>query len=156
MIVGPSSSSKAVDAVLLDLGTALGVAGLRLDGNQCCQLSFQGRWVVTLVLHPQGDRLVLHCPISTPGEIAPSILMAMLQGNFMGGGTGGASLAISPDLRACIQRELPLAGASGASIRQAIEHLLVGAELWALRLRGMTPGLPARSVLGAHRLARHA
>lgn len=65
---------SGVDALVSDLGRLLGLKGLRLDESGCCLLAFDRRWQVTIVLHPVGDRLVMHCPISSPGEIEPAAL----------------------------------------------------------------------------------
>lgn len=149
---------SGVDALVNDLGRQLGLEGLCLDASGCCQLAFDGRWLVTLVLHPSGDRLVMHCAISSPGEIEPAALLAMLQGNFMGCAAWGGSLAIAPDRRACVQQEVALnqAGLESRRLRQALERLLAAAETWALRL---LEGGAIRSTHGAlipGRLSRRA
>ena len=132
-------NSIRVDAVLHALGQHFGLAGLSLDANGCCQLAFSGQWVVTLVLHPHKDCLVLHCPISTAGHIDSSILLAMLPGNFMGCATGGGYLAVSPDQRACVQQELPLSDLEVHAVRIAIDHVLAAARLWSSRLQSLLP-----------------
>lgn len=147
---------EGLEAVLLALGKQLGLPGLCLDAHGCCQLEFQGGWVVTLVLHPHQDRLVLHCPISTAGEILPEIQLAMLQGNFMGCAVGGGSLAVGPDRRACIQQELPLVALSVAAVQQAIDRLLAAAQAWSKRLQGVAPRARPGPALGGDWIARQA
>lgn len=147
---------EGLDAVLLALGKRMGLPGLCLDAHGCCQLEFQGRWVVTLVLHPHHDRLVLHCPISTAGEIPPDILLTMLQGNFMGCAVGGGSLAVGPDRRACVQQELPLVVLREEAVQQAIDRLLTAAQTWSTRLQGEAPRLRPGPALGNDWIARQA
>lgn len=149
---------SGLDALLLDLGNRLAVEGLCLDAAGCCQLAFDQRWLVTVALHPAGDRLVLHCPISTPGEFGAATLLAMLQGNFMGCATGGGSLAIAPDRRACIQQEIALAGngPDGRALQQVLERLLAAAETWATRLQDGQGSLLPRRAFIPDRLSRRA
>ena len=147
-----------VDALVNDLGRRLGLEGLCLDGSGCCQLAFDRCWLVTMVLHPAGDRLVMHCPIGPPGEIEPADLLAMLQGNFLGCAAWGGSLAIAPDRRACVQQEIALnqAGVGSNLIQKALERLLIAAETWATRLREGAATRQPRSALLPDRLSRRA
>lgn len=145
-----------LDVVILAFGEQMGLSGLRMDANGCCQLQLQGCWVVTLVLHPNYDRLVLHCPISTAGQIPSEILLAMLQGNFMGCAVGGGSLAVAPDRRACVQQELPLAVLTVKSLQQAIDRLLNAAQAWSTRLQSVEPRSRPGPALGGDWMARQA
>lgn len=133
------------EALLLDLGRRMGIPALRMGDRGCCQLVFDGRWLVTVSLHPSGDRLALHCPISPPDSASrfdPQTLLALLEGSFMGCAAFGGTLAVTPDQRACVQHELRLAGAGVEVLEAAIEHLLAAAEAWAVRL-AQGPGSPA-------------
>lgn len=129
-------SRGAADALLLELGQRMGLAGLCLDAAGCCQLAFDQQWLVTLTHHAAGGRLVLHCPVSAAGaadRLGRDTLVALLEGNFMN--RAGATLAVSPDRRACLQIELPLAGADAALLHNALEQLLNLAETWAQRVQ---------------------
>lgn len=126
---------STADAILTDLGERLGMPGLRMDETGCCQLVFERRWLVSLVLHPGADRLMLHCPINTPQAtelLDAETLLVLLRGNFMGGGALGGCLALGPDRRVCVQFEVRLSGAD--ALQQALERLLQAAETWAQRL----------------------
>lgn len=145
-------SRGSADALLAQLGQSMGLAGLCLDSAGCCQLAFDQRWLVTVTHHAAGGRLVLHCPLCAAGgaeQLGRDTLIALLEGNFMN--RAAATLAISPDKRACLQIELPLAGADGPSLHNALEQLLNLAETWARRVeRG-----DAASSGGAEREPRH-
>jgi len=125
------------DQLIADLGERMGVPGLRFGNAGTCQLVFDQRWVVTLVLERGTGRILLNCPLCPPlqadGLPAP-ILRAMLEANFMGRGIAGAMLSIAPDRRAYLQIQLPLREAGEAGLRDVLESFLNQAETWAARL----------------------
>lgn len=126
-------SRAAADALLLALGERLGMPALALDAGGACQLVFDGRWLVTLLHHAAGGRLLLHCPVSAPDPSAEALRLLM-EANFMGRASGRGSFALGPDRRACFQIELPLALADAAQLQQGLEQLLDLAAVWAPRL----------------------
>ena len=137
-MMGNTMEKAVLDDSLSALGRLMGLPALCFDGQGCCQLVFDERWLVTLVRQDARARLYLHCPISPPGvaeRLDASVLQVMLQGNFMGRGAGGATLAIGQDRRACVQCEFPYAEAADERmLMSGIEHLLASAETWAARL----------------------
>lgn len=131
----------AVDALLFDLGARMGLPGLHLDRSGCCHLAFDGRWLVTVAFMP-GGRLFLHCPIGAPAPteaLDAAVMMTMLQGSFMGRGAAGATLAIGPDRRPCVQRDLALTETDVLALHCALEQLLNTAETWSARLQAPAP-----------------
>ena len=72
-----------------------GKLGVELDGtNGACGLAVDG---VDVVLQDAGDLLLVHTDLGEPPPQDPAALFqAMLEANFLYGGTGGATLAISP------------------------------------------------------------
>ncbi len=74
------------------LGAKLGV---ELDGtDSACGLAVDG---VDVVLQDAGDLLLVRADLGEPPPQDPAALLrAMLEANFLYGGTGGATLAISP------------------------------------------------------------
>ena len=128
---------SAADAILLELGTRMGLPGLRTDDSGCCQLVFDRRWLVSCVVHPSGERMMLHCPITLPQALASldaEMLTILLRGNFMGCSACGGSLAVAPDQRVCVQYEVMLPGSGVEGLQQALERLLQAAETWSNRL----------------------
>jgi hypothetical protein len=136
------------DALLEQLGLRLGLAGLRMDVHGCCRLAFDGRWLLTFALMP-GGRLFVYCPVGSPdttSALESATLLAMLQGSFMGRGAAGATLAVSPDRRACVQRDLPLAELDASRLQSEIEQMLITAETWSARLHvGASAVVPVRT-----------
>lgn len=150
---------RTADAILLELGSRMGLPGLRLDESGCCQLVFDRRWLVTCVVHPTGERMMLHCPISAPEAVAAldaDMLTVLLRGNFMGCSACGGSLAIAPDQRVCVQYEIFLPATSVDGMQQAIERLLQAAETWSNRLACGPAPLPGRRVSGANLMSLRA
>jgi hypothetical protein len=131
----------AADALLLELGDRMGLPGLHLDRNGCCRLAFDGRWLVTVAFMP-GARLFLHCPIGAPAtaeSLDAAVMLTMLQGSFMGRGAAGATLAVGPDRRPCVQRDLAVTGSDLSDLHGALEQLLNTAETWSARLLAPAP-----------------
>ncbi|WP_263768611.1 type III secretion system chaperone [Propionivibrio soli] len=128
------------DSTINELGTLIGVPGLKLDGNGCCQLAFDGRWLVTLAHVPGAQRWLLSCPLTDGRQTVPhGSQTAMLRANFMGAGSGGGFLCIAPDGKPCLQFQLPLAETTGQHLLDQLEGLLNLAETWAERLHRGEP-----------------
>ncbi len=130
---------QLADGLLHDLGRRLGMEGLRLDDAGACQLLFDQRWLVTLLHLPGPGWIGLHCPVSAAGAapaLSQTVLLAMLQGSFIGRGAGGAgaTLCVGPDQRAYLQQVMGLEGTGSERLEQAIEQLLVHAQTWSQRL----------------------
>ncbi|HZY20482.1 MAG TPA: type III secretion system chaperone [Ramlibacter sp.] len=130
---------RQAEACLRDFGERLGMPGLRLDDQGCCQLLFDQRWLLTLALEPGGAGLWLQCPVTLPGQaeaLGGAALMSLLRASFLGGATGGvgSGAAAGPDGRIYLQRPVPLA--DGAALHHAVERMLDLAETWSERLAG--------------------
>lgn len=142
---------STADAILLELGMRMGMAGLRTDESGCCQLVFDRRWLVSCVVHPSGERMMLNCPITLPQTLATldtETLTILLRGNFMGCSACGGSLAIAPDQRICVQYEVPLPGSGVDGLQLGLERLLQAAETWSNRLAHGPAPLPGRRAMG--------
>lgn len=138
------------DGCLSELGQRLGMPALRPDAAGCCQLLFDGRWLVTLALAPGGQHLWLHCPLTCAGPDLPADALALLlQGNFMGTGCGGGAFAIGPDGRVYLQQQIERQGAG--ELHNRIEALLNMAETWAQRLSTPSQAAPGRPAQPAGR-----
>lgn len=146
----------AADALLLELGDRMGLPGLHLDRAGCCHLAFDGRWLVTLAIMP-GGRLFLHCPIGAPATaeaLDAALMMTMLQASFMGRGAAGGTLAIGPDRRPCVQRDLAVSQMDASALQGALEQLLNTAETWSDRLLAPAPvAIALKARTGAFRKA---
>ncbi len=122
-----------INELLAGLGQHLGMQGLRLDEAGCCQLVFDQRWLVTLMHQSAINRIALHCPFSSAQSaqgLGHAALLAMLQANFLGRGTGRCHLSICTEGRACLLLELALAETDNSVLVHALEQLLNQAETW--------------------------
>ena len=138
-----------INELLADLGQHLGMQGLRLDAAGCCQLVFDQRWLVTFVHQGAINRLALHCPFGSVQRVqglGNADLLAMLQANFLGRGTGRCQLSICTEGRACLLVELPLTETDNSVLVNALEQLLNQAETWSQWLeRGLNASAAAPS-----------
>jgi hypothetical protein len=126
-------TTSNINELLAGLGQHLGMQGLRLDAAGCCQLVFDQRWLVTLMHQGAISRIALHCPVSSAQSaqgLGTAALLAMLQANFLGRGTGRCQLSICTEGRACLLLELALAETDNSVLVHALEQLLNQAETW--------------------------
>ncbi|WP_167784697.1 type III secretion system chaperone [Ramlibacter rhizophilus] len=126
-----------LDRLLSDLGQLIGLPQLKADEEGLCQLLFGRAWLVTLVAHEPAGRIFLHCPFGTPDtaeQVDATALRMLLQASFLGHGAGGGTLALGPDGRLCLQRELLMVRLDGRQVLEEIERLVAAAQAWALRL----------------------
>lgn len=125
------------EQLIADLGSRMGIPGLRLGAAGTCQLVFDQRWVVTVVADGRSGRIALHCPLCTPqqaDQLPARTLRHLLEANFMGHGTAGALLSAAPDHRVYLQLQLLPQEAADGGLHNALEQLLNLAETWATRL----------------------
>lgn len=132
-------SDNPADSLIAELGVRMGMPGLRLGAAGTCQLVFDQRWVVTVVVDERMGRFLLNCPLCTPqqmDQMPACVLRTLLEANFMGRGMGGAplSLSIAPDRRAYLQLQLPWPQASHGGLHNALEMLLNQVETWSAKL----------------------
>jgi len=135
-------SASDPESILSEFGMLIGFPSLGFDSNRCCQLAFDGRWLVTLAFVATAQNWLLSCPL-TDGrlQIQHGSQTAMLRANFMGAGCGNGALCIAPDGKPCLQFHLPQGETSAQRLLDEIEKLLCIAETWADRLlRGESAG----------------
>ena len=121
---------------LAEFGKLIGISRLQLDTTGCCQLTFDKRWLVTLIYLPQTRQWRLSCFLAASSElISGNVQSAMLRANFLGSGCAGGCLAVSPDGRPSLEFQLPDNNADGNVLLAAIENLLDQAEIWGERIQ---------------------
>ena len=135
----PADPRAAAD--LAELGRQIGIPDLCMDNAGCCQLTFDSRWLVTLLHSSTNGFWTITCFLATSGTaISADAQHAMLRANFMGAGCAGGNLSIAPDGRPCLQYRLAGNDTSGGILLAAIEKLLDQAEIWSERVqRGEQP-----------------
>lgn len=132
----PSPVDQA-NALVRHLGDQIGISSMSLDERGCCLLLVARRWALSLVLDASHETLYLSCPVTGPGQleaIPPAVWVAWLQAQHLGGASSGATVAVDPEGRVCMQQALHLPSAVPARLLDAIELLLGRAAQWAARL----------------------
>jgi hypothetical protein len=130
-------SFNPADVLITDLGASLGMGDLHFSPAGSCQLVFDQRWVVTLIVDSVRRQITLNCPVSQADQadqLSRPTLLAMLQANFMGQGCVRATLSMGSDQRAYLQTAVSLGEAARSPLHGALELLLNQAETWSARL----------------------
>jgi hypothetical protein len=112
-------------------GERMGMPALTLNAAGVCELVFDGKWRVTLVLDGAQRALLLDCAFAQTGadpQRAP--LADALRANHLSAGAAGGWLCLDEGGRPHLQRRLPLAGLEVAELSHAVEALLNAAEKW--------------------------
>ncbi len=116
-----------------------GKLGVELDGaDGACGLAVDG---VDVVLQDAGDWLLVHTDLGEPPPQDPAALLrAMLEANFLYGGTGGATLAINPsDGHAHLQKYTWLERLDAESALLFIDRFAETAARWIALLADYRP-----------------
>ncbi len=116
-----------------------GKLGVELDGaNGACGLTVDG---VEVILQDAGDWLLVHTDLGEPPPQDPAALYrAMLEANFLYGGTGGATLAVSPsDGHAHLQKYTWLERLDAESALLFIDRFAETAARWIALLADYRP-----------------
>ena len=118
--------------ILKEFGQATGLGPLALDGNNLCRLVFDGNLTVDIELLPDGRRFYVHAVVGPlPGSGGPDLLRSLLGANLFGRETGGAVLALDPDLdELLLFREFDAAATDYDAFVAALEALLNALERW--------------------------
>ena len=116
-----------------------GKLGVELDGaDGACGLTVDG---VEVILQDAGDWLLVHTDLGEPPPQDPAALYrAMLEANFLYGGTGGATLAVRPsDGHAHLQKYTWLERLDAESALLFIDRFAETAARWIALLADYRP-----------------
>lgn len=121
-----------VDAILNELGAIIGLPRLALgEGGDPCHLSFDGKIVVSISLDPTSDDLVLATPVGFATGSDTQVLVRLLDANFAGRGTRGATLARDAETGGIVlSLRLPVAGLRIATLERRLVDFVATAEGW--------------------------
>lgn len=124
-----------VDAILGELGANIGLPRLALGETGACHLSFDGKTVVSLSLDPSSDDLVLATPVGFAAGTDTAVLVRLLDANFAGRGTRGATLARDAETGGIVLSvRLPLPGLRIATLERRLLDFVATAEAWTSHL----------------------
>ena len=129
-----SSAADQANALVRHLGDQIGLPSLCLDAQGTCMLLIARRWRVSLVLDAARDTLFLSCPVTVPAQLArigSAAWASLMQTHHLGGSVPGASMAVDPQGRVCVQQALHLPSVPPAQTLPVVEALIGRAMTWA-------------------------
>lgn len=127
--------------ILSELGIALGIPALApADGGQC-QLAFDGRHLVQLMLHGARGQVLLSCAVAG-GKMDGTQALHAAQSNFLQAG-GGVVACAAPDGRLHLQLGVPREQCGAQALLAAIDALLGQVEAWEKRSARAEPDVNA-------------
>ena len=120
------------DLLLSGYGSTLGLPQVHFDPNGCARLEYTDGLAVVFVLVSAASVIhVYHCLGEIPDAASAAFFRRLLEGNFFGKETRGATLAIDPvkdELLVC--RQLPLEGAAASDAEKFMADFLASARDW--------------------------
>jgi hypothetical protein len=128
--------------ILAAFGHTIGLEDLAVDADGYAALAIDDRLIVNLERVPNGERVLLYSAVGKPaGDLLESYAM-LLEANFLGRGTFGATLGLSPDSDMIVLSQfVPLAALDLSGFTSALEVFVNAAEQWTARMAHL--GVPA-------------
>jgi hypothetical protein len=123
---------RDVQSVLDELGRSAGLGALPLSADGRLTLTFDDKLEVTLEHEADEERLLLWTLLAELGaERPPALLAELLDADFLGQGTGGATLAVEHRSgKVVLWQSLPAPGLGVATLEQTIETFVTAATRW--------------------------
>jgi hypothetical protein len=126
--------------LLQELGQRIGLDGLALDEDGHASLGLDEIFV-SLDVQEEADQLLLSAPLGQPGGDRAALYGRMLDANFLGTGTGGATLARSPgNGTIMLWQALPREELEISRFEQRLQSFVDVAEAWAAGIREAADG----------------
>ena len=134
------------NTLIAALGAKLGVELDRTGG--ACGLDIDG---VPVILQDAGDWLLVHTDLGEPPpQDSVSLLRAMLEANFLYGGTGGATLSVNPsDGHAHLQKYTWFERLDAEGALLFVDRFAETAARWIALLADFRPAAEAAAEAGA-------
>lgn len=127
--------ASELDAILGELGAIIGLPKLALDESGACHLSFDGKTVVSISLDPSAGDLVMATPVGFAAGTDTAVLVRLLDANFAGRGTRGATLARDAGTGGIVLSvRLPVTGLRIATLERRLVDFVATAEAWTAQL----------------------
>ena len=129
------SDHDAFGRILAEFGHAIGLDDLALDDEGYAALAIDDKLIVNLEREPNGERVLLYCAVGEPAGTPIEAYAMLLEANYLGRGTGGATLGLSPDSDMIVlSLFVPLASLDLPGFTRTIEMFITVAEQWAARM----------------------
>jgi hypothetical protein len=123
---------RDVQSVLDELGRSAGLGALPLSADGRLTLTFDNQLEVTLEHEAEEERLLLWALVAELGtERPPALLAELLDADFLGQGTGGATLAVEHRSgKMVLWQSLPVPGLGAVTLERTIETFVTAATRW--------------------------
>jgi hypothetical protein len=137
-----------ITLLLNDLKEAIGLPEFELDedGYACLALD---EVMLNLEFDEETNRLMLYSPLGEiPASGCEALYETLLEANFLGQQTGGATLGLQREDNAVVLHQaVSLAGVTSVQFQGLLETFVDAAETWMGKLAGVegTPGSATRS-----------
>ena len=121
--------------IIGDFGKTVGLDDLELDEAGYCCLVIDKNLVINIELDEPERRLMLYSLVGRPGPDRLPVPNMAMEANYLGRGTGGATLGVQPEGGGIVlSRGVPLAGLDLPGFNGALERFVNTAEAWTKRL----------------------
>ncbi|MDL2279125.1 type III secretion system chaperone [Desulfovibrio sp. OttesenSCG-928-G11] len=124
--------STQFSAILSSYGQAIGIEGLRLDGQDCCMLDLNGA-LTTLMWRKEADSLIVYAPIGIVAEETDKTLLYrdLLQATTPGGETKDMAIGLMPEMNLLtLSVTLPGAALSAPMLCRFLDFFADSALYW--------------------------
>lgn len=137
-----NTPSEEFKYLLAALAEQTGLDQLEIDENGACALQFDDRFTVHLVEFQEEGAVRLVSDLGSPVEEVGqgALWQAMLEANWLGAGTRGATLSIEPGTsNVCLWRQAALATLNPVSFTELIGQFVDIAEAWTALINAEPP-----------------
>lgn len=138
--------------LLRELGQALGLGALQLNGDACCAFGLETGQVINLLYREAEDELWLFADLGT-GQGDKALYAELLRANLFWSATQGATLGLSSDETPRIILTLPLRWRplDGVQLTARLQGFVATVEDWAERL-ARAPDASVRTLTSAQEM----
>jgi len=130
-------SGRHIDLLIAELGTELGLPGMRLDEGGCCTITTENGLEIVLNYVDEDELLILYTDLGRiPESRREELYTALLKGNFGWQTARGTTLSTTPGgRRAVLQSQVPRAQLNLPTLSACLDHFFQWASLWQEILR---------------------
>ena len=131
---------ERLQQVLREFGASVGLEDLALDETAHCALAIDDKLVVNLEADAACDRAVLYSWLGVPAGEAADVYSQLLQANYLGQGTGGATLGLQAETGGIVlSQPIELEHLDLPRFNAALEAFVNQTERWSERLAQPAP-----------------
>src|SRR5580765_2819858 len=129
------SDQDTFGRILAQFGRTIGLDNLALDDEGYAALAIDDKLIVNLERDPNGERVLLYCAVGEPAGSPLEAYAMLLEANYLGRGTGGATLGLASDSDMIVlSLFVPLASLDLHGFTRTVEMFITVAEQWSARM----------------------